>query len=331
MAFGVQILAKACFSFFCLGFLTAFREFFVIGGMPHVISTGVRFDNADRYFKTGRNFSKPSEVFEAFTSPVGLRGFYNVRLPSDKGSTHNYTAYYDQLLQPYVGRRNVNILEVGVKMGGSLMLWRELFGDDATVYGVDLDPNVPTFRSEPHIKVYAGVSSTKPAQVENVLAGTKLDIIIDDGSHRSIHQMLTIFSLWRHLKPDGLYIIEDVENTCSLIRQLWSFVLPRGDWKEHAQTFRLLNKNLFEVESLLKAGSHKWAEGLWLSVHSDSTQQRLVALYPNASAAKEHIIEPYCTMNGAPGARCAAKMDTCRPELEKGLHKIGLHNLHEIE
>merc|ERR1712187_553497 len=126
------------------------------------------------------------------------------------------------------------------------------------------------------------------------------------------------------------YIIEDVENTCSLIRQLWSFVRPVGDWKDHAQKYRLLDKELFEVESLLKTTSHKWAEGLWLSVHSDSTKQRLVALYPNASAAKERIFEPYCTMNGAPGVCCATKLDTCKPDSERGLQKIGWHNLHEI-
>src|SRR5438445_13894138 len=38
-----------------------------------------------------------------------------------------------------------------------------------------------------------------------------LDIIIDDGSHASVHQHLTLGVLFPSLKPGGLFVIEDLD------------------------------------------------------------------------------------------------------------------------
>jgi hypothetical protein len=37
----------------------------------------------------------------------------------------------------------------------------------------------------------------------------ELDIIVDDGSHDSGHQILTFATLFPHLKPNGYYVVED--------------------------------------------------------------------------------------------------------------------------
>lgn len=41
--------------------------------------------------------------------------------------------------------------------------------------------------------------------------GVQFDIIIDDGSHASYHQQLTLEMLFPTLKPGGLYAIEDLD------------------------------------------------------------------------------------------------------------------------
>jgi len=74
--------------------------------------------------------------------------------PTDKEDKHNYTLYYDILFEPYL-RKDISILEIGVKKGGSLKLWRELFSDHSYVYGIDIDPAVPTFVRDGHIKTLA--------------------------------------------------------------------------------------------------------------------------------------------------------------------------------
>ena len=35
----------------------------------------------------------------------------------------------------------VTVLEVGIYSGGSLLMWRDYFGADCTIYGVDIQPN----------------------------------------------------------------------------------------------------------------------------------------------------------------------------------------------
>ena len=66
-------------------------------------------------------------------------------------SAHNYLAVYDHLLPPLRGTPAV--LEVGVKKGGSLVLWREYFSDKTSVFGVDVDRFGPTFPRDAGVKV----------------------------------------------------------------------------------------------------------------------------------------------------------------------------------
>ena len=71
-------------------------------------------------------------------------GFLGHEFPTDKAVRHNYTLNYDWLLEPYRNSAK-NVMEIGVKKGGSLKLWREYFHRDAHIFGIDIDPAVPTF------------------------------------------------------------------------------------------------------------------------------------------------------------------------------------------
>lgn len=79
-------------------------------------------------------------------------GFLSAQFPTDKDFTHNYTLNYDRILAPYTKTANA-ILEVGVKKGGSIQMWREYFRAETFVYGMDIDPGVPTFVADGHIKI----------------------------------------------------------------------------------------------------------------------------------------------------------------------------------
>ena len=60
---------------------------------------------------------------------------------TDKGPTgsyyikHNYTEIYGDLLRYYKNRKN-NILEVGIRQGGSLKMWEEYFQNSTTSYPI---------------------------------------------------------------------------------------------------------------------------------------------------------------------------------------------------
>lgn len=261
------------------------------------------------YRKSGRKYDNVSHVFQGRSSKLGLKGFLNYDLPSDKATDHGYNKYYDILLQPYVNQPGLNVLEVGVKMGGSLILWRELFPPDAHIYGLDLDLGVPQFESDAHIKVLAGMSSTDQSAAE-ALRGIQFDIIVDDGAHLARLQTMTLSNLWPLLKPDGIYIIEDVDNDCVLLRQMHKFAIGSlgGDYAINAD--RSLQQVAEQVQRI------PMPEGkIWITSHQDKTGQRLFFAYPFQSRARSHMpSEIRCAFGGAPGPACEEVMVPCGPK-----------------
>lgn len=137
-----------------------------------------------------------------------LAGWFSP-FPTDKGGFHDYLRLYDVLLAPYRDRRGVRVLEVGVHKGGSLALWREYFSDDATIFGIDVNPGVQTFPNDSGITVVI-LDSRDRAAVTAALSGLAFDIIIDDGLHHPSAQQKTFDALRPLLEPHGVYIIEDV-------------------------------------------------------------------------------------------------------------------------
>lgn len=118
---------------------------------------------------------------------------------------HHYLPIYESLFSKFVGS-SVTILEIGVLRGGSLKLWKEYFGADAKIYGIDIDPSAKQYESE-GIKIFIGDQGDKRF-LENVIDEVGgFDIVIDDGAHTNFMIMRSIETLYpatRHL-----YIVED--------------------------------------------------------------------------------------------------------------------------
>ena len=78
---------------------------------------------------------------------------------TDKGPTgpyyikHNYTEIYGDLLRYYKNRKN-NILEIGIRQGGSLKMWEEYF-KKSTIYGIDLSLKAITVNMN-NCKIFKG-------------------------------------------------------------------------------------------------------------------------------------------------------------------------------
>jgi len=125
---------------------------------------------------------------------------------SDKGSTHNYLGSYNRLFTPYRNKK-INILEIGVFEGQSLKMWKEYF-PNANIYGIDIK-NIK--QNEDRITT-AFCDQSKAEELDKVFEGKTFDIIIDDGSHRIEHQLISLKALWKRLNKNGLYVIEDIQN-----------------------------------------------------------------------------------------------------------------------
>jgi len=164
------------------------------------------FGHLEAYQKSSRVWQNVTEILRSQSDHE--RGYFAFEFPTDKDDRHNYTAYYDLLFPLYLSE-SVNILEIGVKKGGSLKLWRELFSVDSHIYGIDIDPGVNTFVMDSHIKVMVFDSRNKTL-MKRAIGSTTFDIVIDDGEHSPDAQFSTFMGLIDHLKPTGLYVIEDV-------------------------------------------------------------------------------------------------------------------------
>ena len=130
----------------------------------------------------------------------------------------HYLPVYERYLDPYRAT-DMAMMEIGVFRGGSLELWREYLGEDARIFGVDIDPACAELVDPPN-QVRIG-SQADPDFLRGVVAEMgRLDIVLDDGSHVAEHQRASFATLFPLLEEGGLYIIEDLHT--AYWRGYWS-------------------------------------------------------------------------------------------------------------
>ncbi|CAI5954826.1 unnamed protein product [Closterium sp. NIES-64] len=161
---------------------------------------------------------------------------------SDK-RTHHYGAFYSLYLDPLRlprpsydtktirrsrGRKQkesaweipeVNMLEIGLKYGDSLKLWKRAF-PRGRIYGIDngvISKKHQAEARDPRVRLMVG-NQANGTFLEQVVAEIKsavglLDFIVDDGGHTMDQQQTSLKHLLPLVKPGGTYFIEDVETS----------------------------------------------------------------------------------------------------------------------
>lgn len=139
---------------------------------------------------------------------------------------HTYTPEYHRLLHPI--RKNVKLfVEIGIgniplmkqytcseyKPGASLRMWRDYL-PNAHIIGCDILPDV-MFRDE-RIQTFI-VDQSNVDSLNTLIRNAKkieeyADVILDDGSHIEAHMVISFKELWKFVKHNGIYIIEDIKS-----------------------------------------------------------------------------------------------------------------------
>lgn len=142
---------------------------------------------------------------------------------SDKWSS--YLDLYDRLFRP-MKMDPISMLEIGVQNGGSLETWSEYFVNARKVVGCDIDEKCRLLRyDDPKIElIVADCNSDYAVQRVRSVAPT-LDLVIDDGSHRSVDIVKSFVTYFDMLRPGGTYVVED---THTLYWQSWGGELTNG-------------------------------------------------------------------------------------------------------
>jgi hypothetical protein len=123
----------------------------------------------------------------------------------------HYFSVYERHFSPFRGRP-LQILEVGCFQGGSLQMWRQYFGPQAQIHGVDIDVRCKQFE-EPGTRIHIGDQGDPAFLQELTAALPPLDIVIDDGGHFMHQQILTLEYLFPKLKEGGVYVCEDLHTS----------------------------------------------------------------------------------------------------------------------
>ena len=147
---------------------------------------------------------------------------------TDKSTVHSYMPTYEEIFSS-LRDKPINLLEIGVFKGGSLEMWKDFFHEESNISGIDnfsdKDADREKAMSVKGCKIHdCGVNMFDTDEM--------FDIIIDDGSHLWPDVELAITKLWKNLKQDGIYVIEDIQ---------------RSEWKEMLAEIGYSNIEVYDL------------------------------------------------------------------------------------
>ena len=130
------------------------------------------------------------------------------------GKPNKWAHYFDIYHRHFERFRNteMTIIEIGVFGGGSLTMWKAYFGEQSQVVGIDIKPECKQHEAD-GIEVFIG-NQADPDLIDAVFKKhPKIDIVLDDGSHRMEHQIASFNLMYHRLQPHGIYMVEDTHTS----------------------------------------------------------------------------------------------------------------------
>jgi hypothetical protein len=130
---------------------------------------------------------------------------------TDKSSLgHNYCKYYEMFFAPLSSEPRINLLEIGIDKGDSLIMWKDYFGPHSDIHGIDIRGDYE-YLNKRFINTHVVDHSNKADLfMFGIGYDQYFDIIIEDGSHQSADSILTFETLFPYLRSGGYYCIEDM-------------------------------------------------------------------------------------------------------------------------
>ncbi|MCA0870196.1 class I SAM-dependent methyltransferase [Seohaeicola saemankumensis] len=157
-------------------------------------------------------FDENADVAEDIRSKYGFDGELLDLFAGNKGVVvhkwHHYIPIYERYFAQFRDRP-VRFLEIGVNKGGSLQMWRRYFGEAATLYGIDINPECAQFDGQAgQVRIGSQADPEFLNGVVDEMGG--IDLVLDDGSHRMPHVRASFEVLYPRLETGGVYMIEDL-------------------------------------------------------------------------------------------------------------------------
>ena len=123
----------------------------------------------------------------------------------------SYFDVYEKLFHRYKDKPVV-FIEIGVLNGGSLFMWRDYFGKQAKIIGIDLNPDARRWQ-EHGFDIFIGDQANPLFWHQIFKKYPHIDVVLDDGGHTYEQQIMTTELLKSHIKDGGLIVIEDTHTS----------------------------------------------------------------------------------------------------------------------
>lgn len=211
----------------------------------------------------GFAFNPKGDAKQDIQSKYGFDGDLLDIYAGNKGAIvhkwHHYLPLYDRYFSKFRGRP-VRFLEIGVSKGGSLQMWRAYFGDDAIIFGIDIDPECAKLNGLAG-QVRIG-SQDDPEFMDSVIKEMGgVDVILDDGSHQMHHIKSTFKHAFPKLNAQGIYMIEDL--CCSYWRQFG------GGYRSRSSFFHFISEMIDDMHHWYHLGSvnHRELNEICTGIH----------------------------------------------------------------
>jgi hypothetical protein len=160
--------------------------------------------------------------------------------------------YYDHFYEDHfksLTKLPINILEIGIRGGGSIKIWKEYFHPDSNVYGGEIENFAPIENTSCYkIDMYS-------QDALNLFEDSYFDIVIDDGPHtyESFESVITKYH--SKIKSGGILIVEDIINP-SWVNPL--IQLSKSTGYSKSESFNMSGKQKYQ--DLLD----RWKDGLYI-------------------------------------------------------------------
>jgi hypothetical protein len=141
-----------------------------------------------------------------------------IKYPTDKSPyntevslhKHAYTSIYN-LLFSNIRYKDIKLGELGILDNNSMLSWREFF-PNAKLYGFEwFDARLDKAKTDNIDCTYIKMNVKDIDSIsEGLSIAGKFDILIEDSTHEFQDQIRFINEAYKHLKPGGILIIEDI-------------------------------------------------------------------------------------------------------------------------
>ena len=122
-----------------------------------------------------------------------------------------YFQVYEQIFRNFIDSK-FTFVEVGIHNGGSLFMWREFFGKDARIIGIDLNPKAKQFEKY-GFEIFIGDQSSKKFWSNFYNEVGNIDILLDDGGHTYEQQIVSVVSSIDFINNNGMIVVEDTHTS----------------------------------------------------------------------------------------------------------------------